>query len=151
MDADDSHPPSLIIEMLGALEKGADVVIASRFQRGSATIGVPAYRVVLSVGASRLFRILFPTPGVRDFTCGFRAYRSEVLREAVRTHQDKLFEFDGFHAMVDLLLKLRSSGAKFSEVPIVLRYDLKQGKSKMRVWRTTLRTLHLALLRRVGL
>jgi len=33
--------------------------------------------------------------------------------------------------MVDLLLKLSAKGAKFAEVPLVLRYDWKEWRSKM--------------------
>ncbi len=43
--------------------------------------------------------------------------------------------------MVDILLKLRKMDLHFDEVPLVLRYDLKAGKSRMRVARTTFKTL----------
>ena len=93
---------------------------------------MPLHRKVLSVAASALFRVLFPTPGVRDFTCGYRAYRASVLKRAMDRYGDSLFEFDGFQCMVDLLLKLRKIGARFAEVPVVLRYDLKQGLAARR-------------------
>jgi dolichol-phosphate mannosyltransferase len=145
MDADDSHPPELIGKMLETVDQGFDVVIASRFRRGSCSVGVPMLRRVMSIGASVLFRILFPTRGVRDFTCGYRAYRASELQRALRTYGDRLFEFEGFQSTVDLLLKLRKLGASFSEVPVVLRYDLKQGASKMRVIQTAMRTLRVAI------
>ena len=151
MDADESHTPASIAKMLEAIGRGFDVVIASRFQEGSECLGVPLHRRFLSVAASVLFRVLFPTPGVRDFTCGYRAYRVAALRRAVDRYGDSLFEFDGFQCMVDLLLKLRGAGARFAEVPVVLRYDLKQGQSKMRVARTAARTLQLAARRRLGI
>jgi len=151
MDADESHTPALITRMLEAIDRGSDVVIASRFQPGSACHGVPRHRLFLSIAASILFRVLFPTPGVRDYTCGYRAYRVTALRRAADRYGSSLFEFDGFQCMVDLLLKLRGAGAHFSEAPVVLRYDLKKGQSKMRVWRTAIRTLHLAFQRRLGL
>jgi dolichol-phosphate mannosyltransferase len=52
--------------------------------------------------------------------------------------------------MVDILLKLRTMGVIFGEVPLILRYDLKGGASKLRIGRTILRTLRLALRRRLG-
>jgi dolichol-phosphate mannosyltransferase len=151
MDADESHTPSLIGKMLEALNCGFEVAIASRFQPGSQCRGVPLNRRILSTSASILLRTLFPTPGVRDFTCGYRAYRASALRRALDRYGDELFEFDGFQCMVDLLLKLRAVGATFTEVPVVLRYDLKEGQSKMRVFQTTVRTLRLAVRRRLGL
>jgi dolichol-phosphate mannosyltransferase len=150
MDADESHTPDLIGRMLAALDRGYDVAIASRFQPGSETIGVPLCRRVLSGAASIVFRVLFPTDGVRDFTCGYRAYRSSALASASKTYGDRLFEFEGFQSMVDLLLKLRAAGARFTEVPSTLRYDLKQGQSKMRIIRTIARTLELVAKRRLG-
>jgi dolichol-phosphate mannosyltransferase len=148
MDGDDSHSPSLVREMLVEMDAGADVVIASRFRRDSRCIGVPLRRKVLSAGASIFFRTFFPTQGVRDFTCGFRAYRASALRQAQEKYE--LFEFEGFQSTVDILLKLRALGARFVEVPVVLRYDLKQGNSKMRIFRTVTRTLNLAVRRRLG-
>jgi dolichol-phosphate mannosyltransferase len=150
MDADESHAPSLIASMIEAIDRGFDVVIASRFQPASRCQGVPIHRQFLSTGCSTLFRILFPTPGVRDFTCGYRAYRVSTLRVAREKYGETLFEFDGFQCMVDLLLKLRAVKARFTEVPAVLRYDLKEGQSKMRIFQTVTRTLGLALLRRTG-
>jgi dolichol-phosphate mannosyltransferase len=38
--------------------------------------------------------------------------------------------------MLEVLLKLRAIGARAVEVPLVLRYDLKSGASKMRILRT---------------
>ena len=38
--------------------------------------------------------------------------------------------------MFELLLNLRAIRARISEVPLVLRYDLKEGASKMRILRT---------------
>jgi hypothetical protein len=39
---------------------------------------------------------------------------------------------------------------RFGEVPLVLRYDRKSGKSKMKVARTIYRTLQLVVARRLG-
>ena len=150
MDADESHSPALIMSMMEALDRGFDVVIASRFQKGSRTLGVPFHRTMVSDAASLVFRATFPTRGVLDFTSGYRAYRATALSKTMQLYGDSLFEFEGFQCMVDLLLKLRAAGCTFTEVPLVLRYDLKEGGSKMKVFRTAVRTLHLLLTRKLG-
>ena len=143
MDADATHAPALILRMVRMLREGYDVVIASRFQPGSRQVGVPLGRRALSHAGSLLVRLLFPTPGVRDYTCGFRAYRAEVLQEAIRRFGPDFLSQDGFQCMVDILLKLRRMNVIFGEVPFLLRYDLKEGGSKMKVWETIGNTLRL--------
>jgi dolichol-phosphate mannosyltransferase len=111
---------------------------------------VPLGRRFLSYTASLLFRIVFPIKGVRDFTCGYRAYRASVLRQALSRYRREFVNQEGFQCMVDILLKLSRMHLRFEEVPIVLRYDRKGGKSKMKVVRTIYTTLTLLLKRRLG-
>lgn len=150
MDADNTHAPGFIRGMVEAIDRGVDVVIASRYQTGSVTQGVPLHRRALSYGASLLMRAVFPTPGVRDYTCGYRAYRAEMLRQAFAQFGDQLVSEDGFACMVDILLKLRGMGARFAEAPFTLEYDQKSGPTKMKVFRTIRRTLGLIARRRFG-
>ena len=77
---------SVILEMMKLIDGGCDVVVASRFRPGATVRGVPFYRQVLSVGASWLCRVVFPTRGVRDFTCGYRAIRASVLQQALQKY-----------------------------------------------------------------
>ena len=81
---------------------------------------------------------------MRDYTCGYRAYRAELLKEVLRDDSDFISE-SGFSAMVDVLLKLRKKrdNLLMTEVPLLLRYDKKLSASKMNVQRTTLQTLSL--------
>lgn len=150
MDADDTHTPGLIVRMVRMIGEGYDVLIASRYQPESRVYGVSLLRRVMSAGASWLMRLLFPIRGVRDFTCGYRAYRAAVLRQAVAHYQQRFVDQEGFQCMVDILLKLRRMPLIFGEVPLLLRYDRKGGQSKMNVWRTARNTLGLLARRRFG-
>lgn len=150
MDADDTHAPELIARMALMICEGYDVVIASRYQPASRTVGVPLRRRSLSWVASWACRVLFPTGGVRDFTCGFRAYRAQIVKEAITRYGKGFPTQDGFECMVEILLKLRKMHLRFGEVPFVLRYDLKQGGTKMKVSRTVFKTLVLMVRSRLG-
>ncbi len=150
MDADNTHPAGLVFRMTRLIREGNDVVIASRYREGSHVRGLTLYRKALSSGASWLFRVVFPTPGVRDYTCGYRAYRAGMLMQLVAKHGREFISERGFACMVDILLRLREQGAIFSEVPLVLRYDRKEGRSKMQVSRTIRETLALLVRRRLG-
>ncbi len=141
MDCDDTHHPRQFAAMLAALNRGHDVVIASRYRRGSRIAGVAPHRQVLSLGAAALFKLLHNCRGVLDYTCGFRGYRVGLLQRARQRYGERLVEEQGFACMVELLLKLNRMGARFCEIPIDLRYDLKQSASKMDVGGNTARLL----------
>jgi dolichol-phosphate mannosyltransferase len=150
MDCDNTHPPRLIPQMLTKLDEGRDVVIASRFQPGAQVFGVPKSRMLYSIGAKWMFQILFPIRGVRDYTCGYRAYRADAIRQAAAMYGDQLITETGFSCMADLLLKLRHLPLAMGEIPLELRYDRRGADSKMRVLRTIRQTLLLMLRRRLG-
>ncbi|OPZ05452.1 MAG: Undecaprenyl-phosphate mannosyltransferase [candidate division BRC1 bacterium ADurb.BinA292] len=145
MDADMTHPPETIPLMRARADAtGADVVIASRYQPGSRQHGVPLFRRTLSFGARLLFRHYLALPGVRDYTCGFRAMRASLLRRALaRFGPEGLITRTGFACTDELLVHLAMVGARIEEVPFILRYDLKQGASKMNLGLTVRETLKL--------
>ena len=150
MDADDTHNPGSMQQMLMMIEEGHDIVIASRYQAGAKTLGVPLKRRFLPIFGRMLFRTLCPIPGVRDYTCGFRAYKVKPLRDAMEAYGQDFFSEKGFSCMVDILLKMRKFNPICGEVPMVLRYDQKHGASKMDVGSTIVTTLKLLLKRRFG-
>lgn len=147
MDADATHNPGLILRLMRMIIEGHDVVIASRFQPGARVIGLVWYRKLLSYVASLIFRITYPIKGVRDYTCGYRAMRADVLKNAVKEYGDSFVDQDGFQCLVDILLKLRRRKLLFGETPLILRYDQKGGMSKMNVGRTIKNTLILIVKR----
>lgn len=147
MDSDNTHTPGLILRMVRLIREGHDVVIGSRYRVGARTIGVPWYRRLLSFGAAAIFKIFFPTRGVLDYTSGFRAYRSSVLKDLFNTFGSALISEPGFSCMVDILLKLRKYPLIIGEVPLILRYDKKVGASKMDVGQTIMDTLKLIVRR----
>ena len=143
MDADDTHIPGLVPRMVQTLGEGYDLVIASRYQPGSRTLGVSAVRQFLSWGAGWLFQLTLPMDGVRDYTCGFRAYRAGLVQAAFERWGDRLIDRNDFSSMPRLLLRMRRLNAIAVEVPMVLRYDLKSGASKMQVGGNVLANLKL--------
>ena len=144
MDSDNTHDPVLIPKMIERMRgEDLDIVIASRFVDGGEEKGVSPYRKALSHGASFLLRRLYPIKGVRDFSCGYRLYSGLVIRRGYEHYRDRLVEERGFSCMVELLIKLGHLGGdvRVGEIPLALRYDLKVGKSKLKVIRTIYRYL----------
>lgn len=137
MDADNTHDPSILVDMWSRLDaERADIVIASRYAPGGREVGLTRLRQFLSRGASFMMSLVAPVSGARDYTCGFRLYRAAMLRRAHGVWGERLIEEAGFTCMAEVLLKLGRGGARVTEAPLVLRYDLKEGASKMKVMRT---------------
>jgi dolichol-phosphate mannosyltransferase len=143
MDADETHRPELIGPLVQKIHEGADVVIASRFQPGARMIGMPPHRRLMSCGVAWLFRTLAPVRGVKDYSCGYRAFSAEIVRRAAAVYGEGLTDQAGFSCEVDILVKLGRLGAVVAEVPMILRYDRKPGKSKMNLRRTVRDTLRV--------
>lgn len=151
MDADNTHPPTLAREMCGRLNRrDVDVVIASRYRRGAQITGLSGMRRFTSAGAAALFRIVYPVRNVRDYTCGYRAFRAGTLKRAFAAYGDAFCRERSFACTVEVLLQLAKTGARFAEVPLALRYDAREGESKMNVLRTIRRTLGVLVAHRFG-
>jgi dolichol-phosphate mannosyltransferase len=148
MDADNTHDPGILPDMYSRMQQtSADIVIASRYAPGGEEVGLTRLRQFLSRGASFLLTMTVPVKGARDYTCGFRLYRAAMLRRAAQVWGDRLVEEVGFTCMAEVLLKLGRGGARVDESPLILRYDLKEGASKMKMMRTI--TRYFELIRRI--
>ncbi len=132
MDADNTHDPRMIKLMMRAISRGADIVIGSRFLPESHQTGVPLFRKFLTLLARILFLIVFPSLRVKDYTSGYRAYRISLLRRAWK-ESHPLIRSKGFAVTPELLIRLSEFKSTIVEVPLVLRYDHKRSKSKIRI------------------
>jgi dolichol-phosphate mannosyltransferase len=122
MDADLSHPPEKIAELLQALDAGADFVIGSRYVRGGTTAeGWGLFRWLNSKVATLLAR---PLTGARDPMAGFFALRRTTF-EAARD-----LDPIGYKIGLELLVKCRCREVR--EVPIHFENRL-HGTSKLSV------------------
>jgi len=148
LDCDDTHDPEYIFTMIAKINEGFDVVNTSRFQPGGGQVGVNAYRAFISYSANLFMKVLFNIKGVKDFSCGFRAYRAKVIKDAIEIFGNGFVQLKGlgFTSTLEMIVKLKMLGCRFAEVPFVLRYDQKASPSKMVSSITTLGYLTMALL-----
>lgn len=138
MDADDTHDPNDAAPMLTAIDDGYDLVLASRFVAGAAMYGVAAHRHVYGNIANGILRATLALPGVTDYGCGFRAARASLVRDTVAHFGERLLELRswGFICTAEMLWKLSWASPRIAEVPLILRYDQKESRSKMPSLRT---------------
>ncbi len=126
MDADLSHEPESLPEMIEAVENdGADLCIGSRYVRGGASPGLRAYRLLLS-RAGNLYASISLGIGIRDATSGFRVYSSEILR---KVDVDSV-SADGYAFQIEMVYRVQAADGKVVEHPIIFR-DRQFGASKM--------------------
>jgi dolichol-phosphate mannosyltransferase len=120
MDADLSHPPERIKDLLVPLFAGtADMVMGSRYVKGGSTPGWPLWRRILSRAGAVL---AYPLTGMHDSMCGFFSIaRSRLLELAPQTSDFKI----AFETIVRGGRTLR-----ICEIPIAFRNRVR-GKSKM--------------------
>jgi len=137
MDADNTHNAQYIHFMLKALDQGAEIVIASRYYGGGSQVGVPKNRILLSKAANYFINCLTGLK-VKDSTSGYRCYKASVLKKAEKEYNSNFINSKGFEVQVELLVKLGRIANKINEIPFKLRYDKKNGKSKMSLMHTIL-------------
>jgi dolichol-phosphate mannosyltransferase len=120
MDADLSHPPERIKDLLGPLfDNRADLVIGSRYVAGGSTPGWPFWRRIMSRLASAL---VYPLTGAHDSMAGYFAIsRERLLQIAPPAIGFKIVFETLIHGGPDL---------RVCEIPVVFR-DRATGRSKM--------------------
>ncbi|MEE8104228.1 MAG: glycosyltransferase [Planctomycetota bacterium] len=136
-DADAPYPPETLAELVDALEH-ADVSTLSPYHPDGEVEGVGAFRLLLSKGASMLYRRKLKSD-LHTFTCAVRAYRLPQAKALLPAPDD-------FTAAAYLMARALQTGLRVVEVPAVLRARA-AGSSKMRVG-STIRS-HLRLLARL--
>jgi len=123
-DADGTYDFAEIPGMLQRLQPGVDVVTASPYHPEGGVEGVPPYRLILSQGASLIYRTLLDA-SIYCYTAMFRAYRRQVL-------QDVAFTAPGYLAMAEILAEAVLRGYRVVEYPTVLTVR-RYGQSKAKV------------------
>lgn len=144
MDADNTHDPFLIPKMVDECQRGADLVISSRYVANGGQIGVRLHRVLLSLGINFLVRISTRSH-VRDCTSGYRCYRAGGLRKLLLSYNSRFIEAKGFEVTLELLVKSINLSARIAELPLVLDYRSKKGKSNLKIISTMLRYIRVLM------
>lgn len=127
MDADLSHPPAYLPQLLGTLlSTNAGVVIGSRYvPGGSLSENWGLRRRLLSGWANAYVKAILAMP-VRDVTAGFKLWR----REALESLDLASIHSTGYSFQVEMHFRAFRRGQKMMEIPIHFE-DRQEGDSKM--------------------
>lgn len=123
MDADGQHPPELVPRLLSALDRGADLAVASRYISGS---DIPRWNLLRRLGsrlATTLVRLALPRAAaqVRDPLSGCFALRRELI-------QGVELKPLGFKILLEVLMRAPITRAEEVEYVFAARAE---GKSKL--------------------
>jgi dolichol-phosphate mannosyltransferase len=125
MDADFSHDPNRISEMVAMLES-CDVVLGSRYTKGgSVDDNWPLWRKKLSAFGNFYARTILGMPQ-RDVTTGFRLWRRETLLGM----PFERIQSNGYIFLVEMIYLAYCLEYKIGEVPIYFE-ERRRGISKM--------------------
>ena len=125
MDADLSHDPKFLPELIAMASRDADLVIGSRYVNGISVVNWPLRRIILSSFANAYVRTITGI-GLRDITAGFRCWRREAL---AKLPLDRIAS-DGYSFLVEVTFMAAHAGLRIAESPIIF-VERRVGASKM--------------------
>jgi dolichol-phosphate mannosyltransferase len=124
MDADYSHNPKAILQLLTRMQCGCGIAIGSRYYRGGGTVGWPFTRKIISRAANTVAKSVIGFK-LHDCTNGFRCYSSSFLRQAISSLHSETYEIQ-----IETIKQALTRGFDIKEVPIMF-VNRKRGKSKL--------------------
>jgi len=124
MDADYSHNPKVIPQLLSNMEENCGVVIGSRYCRGGETVGWPFTRKIVSRVANLIAQSSLGLD-LHDCTSGFRCYSTDFLQKAIGNLHSQTYEIQ-----IETIRQAALKNFNVKETPILF-INRKLGKSKL--------------------
>lgn len=124
MDADLSHDPAVLPEMIRQ-SKDYSVVVGSRYIKNGSIVGWELWRRMLSLFGNHYCRVITRLP-VCECTGGFNLMNTELLRRI----DFKRFNSSGYAFIMELKYSLHKAGGTFKEIPITFKNRV-GGESKI--------------------
>jgi dolichol-phosphate mannosyltransferase len=124
MDADYSHDPKAMLQLLSNMQSGCGIVIGSRYCRGGKIAGWPCTRKIISRAANLVAKSVVSLK-LNDCTSGFRCYSAHFLKVAIGSLHCQTYEIQ-----IEIVKQALLRGFGIKEVPILF-VNRKRGKSKL--------------------
>jgi dolichol-phosphate mannosyltransferase len=125
MDADFSHDPRYLPDLVERARQGADLVLGSRYIAGGGTENWSLGRQVISRGGNRYASLVLGV-GISDLTGGFKCF----ARRALEAIDLDAVHSNGYSFQIELTYRLLQRGYRVEELPITF-VDRRVGQSKM--------------------
>lgn len=136
VEGDNTSDIEILPIMVQNATMGFSLVLASVYAQGGGFDKTSVFRKAISFLANMLFRALFNLK-VLTMSSFYRVYSVQILHE-IKQQFGQIIVQKGFICMLEVLLKAIKCNAKIIEVPMVLKSDKRIGKSKMKIFKTTM-------------
>lgn len=124
MDADFSHSPKNIPRMIEEVLHNPDqIVVASRYVKGSSIVGWPVKRKILSRCANIIARYVLSLCNITDPMSGFFAFQRHLIENVT-------IDTSGYKLLLELLVKVNGGSTRVREIPYTFT-ERQSGRSKM--------------------
>ncbi|MBI4032965.1 MAG: polyprenol monophosphomannose synthase [Candidatus Blackburnbacteria bacterium] len=131
MDADLSHSPEYLPDLLRKIKEGADFVVGSRYITGGAIPpNWPIQRKLLSVFGNIIVTVFLGSRALSDWTSGYRAIKKSVYERVRQMIVEDRASARGYTFNISFAYHAVAEGFKVSETPIKFS-DRRKGKSKL--------------------
>jgi dolichol-phosphate mannosyltransferase len=124
MDADYSHSPKYVPQLVSTVNEGADLAIGSRYCKGGETRKWNVLRLIIS----RIANVIALTvigARISDYTSGFRCYSTSLVKRIINDLHSQTYEIQ-----IETIRQTHLRKLKIKEIPVTF-VNRKKGKSKL--------------------
>lgn len=136
LESDNTSDLNILHKMIERSKKGVDIILASCYAKGGGVYGTGIFRQTASKVANLLLYIIFPIKNIKTYSSFYRLYKVGPFKKAWNSYNKSLISQKGFVCMAEMLIKLSKLPLKIEEVPMVLKWEGRRGKSKMKIGKT---------------
>lgn len=141
IEADNTSDYKILNKMI-SLANRYDAILASPNIEGGKFLGISNTRRFLSNTANILDSLIFGVD-IKTFSSFYRVYTGEIINKLSKKYGNKIITDHGFSSVVELIIKLKNIEAKMIEIPAVVDWRQRKGKSKMSINKTILGRLFI--------
>ena len=134
-DSDGSYDFYNIDNFLNNLNNGYDLVIGNRFKGGIGKGAMPLSHKIGVKFLSGFANLFFHTP-IKDYHCGLRAYKTQSITNLNLSHL-------GMEYASEMIIIAKINNLKMTEVPTILKKDLRDRKPHLKTIQDGFRHLNL--------
>ena len=139
IEADNTSDISILKNMLTISNLGYELVLASIYIQSGGFVKTSILRKVISFFANMLFRVIFDLK-ISTLSSFYRVYHISLVKRIKKSNEQIISE-NGFISMLEILIKAIKADTTVIEVPMQLNSQNRKGKSKMKIFKTSMEYL----------